>query len=302
MVVDWLRSVYDSEMRFYRGHEEVVVPIRWEFCKPDAKPLPFPHAFGSTVYDGTEGEGTVPRSIGEIRPERFKTVKKRTVRFLPGKRYCGTPEEWLHGCNIADAGKSTVNVNGVPDCCDLPGPMPQSYQADSVHGWQGALYFVGQADSVPGYQRGGVQLEGFNGQADSVPGYQRGGVQLEGFNGQADSVPGDQYIPCWFADNSDIDNVIFAFDHPVWGNVGTVAFNRVTGTNHFTQFGSGALICSPVSLELDCDGEDAVMYGTWQGEEVYVVLENVPSPDFLQGEFDKESGFCAGLITIHMTT
>lgn len=130
--MDYLRSCYRSEMRPYPDRPDVKVKGRWKFCLPDAKPVPFLHSFGSSVWDKTGQEisplpGEIPGSLG------YSKAKAKPGET--GQKVCGNAELWLNGSAFSTAGKVQKNADGIPLCCNPPKVRP-GIEVDIVGGEQ----------------------------------------------------------------------------------------------------------------------------------------------------------------------
>lgn len=114
MIMDMMRSCYQSSMRLYKDRPDVLTPGRWYFCAPGARVIPFRHSFGSMNWDG-KGEDRDPE-VGEVRP-RGKWCNGRADVAYDGQHYCGSADVWLNGISYADRPGLEVNEDGIPLCC-----------------------------------------------------------------------------------------------------------------------------------------------------------------------------------------
>jgi hypothetical protein len=112
--MDLLRSCYKSSMRLYSDRLDVLTPGAWRFCPPLAKPLPFPHSFGSRTWDlwNVDWGG----GVGEV-PGRGAWLNGQTNPALLGQRPCGSAEVWRDGVPVSERGDLPVDDRGDPLCC-----------------------------------------------------------------------------------------------------------------------------------------------------------------------------------------
>lgn len=89
------------------------MPVKWYFCKPGARLLPFPTAFCSANWDSDlEWNPTLGEPHHWI-PQKWSNGKAPLSAF--GQRYCGTPEQFLSG--IDHYCPTHVDGFGLPFCC-----------------------------------------------------------------------------------------------------------------------------------------------------------------------------------------
>jgi hypothetical protein len=112
-VIDLIRRTYTTHMRLYRDSDELT-PVRWYWCQPGARPLPFATCFNSNVhmlndpwaYYGGPGE-----------TEEFPVFAPGDPPHpLPGLHHCGTADQWLGGLTHPLVPGPTW-PDGTPLCC-----------------------------------------------------------------------------------------------------------------------------------------------------------------------------------------
>ncbi len=93
MAVDMLRSCYRTRMRVTKESTQLA-SVRWFFCAPDAKPLPFMTPFSSTNWSTEQcfddGPGEQP---GE--PKIYDKGERNPA--YTGQHYCGTEQDFQGG-------------------------------------------------------------------------------------------------------------------------------------------------------------------------------------------------------------
>lgn len=127
MGMDLLRSCYSSYMRLYPDDPDRLTLGHWRFCPDGAEPVPFPHAFCSSVWDPDQWGSEYP--LGEIAGYhgRFKGL---VLPRLPGLNYCGAVPLWQGGSPLALRGTPPVDDEGVPLCCQTTRPALGGCVAD----------------------------------------------------------------------------------------------------------------------------------------------------------------------------
>lgn len=115
--MDFVRSCYFSYMRLYPDRPDVLVRGSWHFCEPGARVIPFPHAFGSQIWDA-KGQDGDPR-IGEVRGFDGYSKGAAVPRFV-GQHFCGSPAVWSNGIPYANRPGLTIEPDGTPTCCHAP--------------------------------------------------------------------------------------------------------------------------------------------------------------------------------------
>lgn len=118
--MDYVRSCYESSMRPYRDRPDILVPGRWYFCRPGAKPVKTTHVFSSLNWL-PEGKNVQP-IVGEA-PPKGAYSKTPGPSTWTGQAYCGTDDAWLNGILYADRDKPLTHNDGSPcSCPPIPAP------------------------------------------------------------------------------------------------------------------------------------------------------------------------------------
>lgn len=111
LIVDMLRSCYETKMRF-PGADPELVKVRYFFVDNEVESVP------STVYNSLNWEPPI-RGVGEVPGEKRKWVNGSAPEFTPGT-FFGTEEAWLGN---TDAESPQVESN-TWDCTGPPPPPP----------------------------------------------------------------------------------------------------------------------------------------------------------------------------------
>lgn len=110
--VDYLRSCYDCEMRFYTNAPDTV-RVRWYFVPSNTPINPFPNSFVSTNWDSDPKPQT---ELGEAIEYGRSWYNGRPPFLGRGDRPCGTAEQWARGVALP----LTEEAGGNDDACDCP--------------------------------------------------------------------------------------------------------------------------------------------------------------------------------------
>lgn len=179
MVMDYLRRTYKSKMRLFHDAPDVLVPGQWWECTPGAKPLPFPHTFGSSVWidhqraDWYEG-------VGEVSEKKVGVRRKRPER-LTGQGYCGSRGAFLYGDAIQTQGSLSLDADGIPTCCPTSRPPSKPGDADDGTAVQYLRTWSGDADDGTARQWRSENQIGSGGDAeDGVAAQIAGSFQIGG--------------------------------------------------------------------------------------------------------------------------
>lgn len=116
--VDYLRSCYATNMRFFSDNPEIKTPVVWYFVV--AAPLGFRTVFGSGNWASSKTEEWpgVGEVWGDARPWRSGTAPAD----YQGLGYCGTPDMFAAGVPAPPVPPVPVRDNGAPVCCWFPFP------------------------------------------------------------------------------------------------------------------------------------------------------------------------------------
>lgn len=112
--MDCLRSCYQSYMRLFPEDPDRLTLGRWRWCPEGALPLPFPHAFCSSVLDPDQWGSEYP--LGEVPGIVGPSKGTASIRYT-GQRYCGAKTLWQQGSPLDLEGTPPVDEEGVPFCC-----------------------------------------------------------------------------------------------------------------------------------------------------------------------------------------
>jgi microcystin-dependent protein len=121
MVVDLLRSAYETDVRFWSDSSRTV-RIRWYRVANNTPVLPFPTIFSSYVWDNENGRGPLSihgtplqgEQLGEDRP--FDTGTAPTPPQT-ARQPCGTADQWRGDLLVARDAPLEVDDDGNPRCC-----------------------------------------------------------------------------------------------------------------------------------------------------------------------------------------
>lgn len=127
--MDYLRSCYFSNMLLYSDRPSLLIPGKWRWCAPDAKPLRWPHIYSSSIWD--ESPETPDPPFGEQRP-RGAWYNGAGPTF-PGFHVCGDPEDWNQPALFATAGSVPWTSQGIPICC-FGVDLVSNLRVDQVNG------------------------------------------------------------------------------------------------------------------------------------------------------------------------
>jgi len=117
--MDFIRSCYASSMRLYPDRPDVLTAGSWHFCAPGAIPVPYCHAFTSSVWDYDQ---TQVAQLGEQKPRGAWSRGNQLPQFQ-GRHFCGSIDAWRNGIPYADRPGLALDAQGVPLCCK---PVPYS--------------------------------------------------------------------------------------------------------------------------------------------------------------------------------
>lgn len=108
-----LRSCYRTKVQFFKD-SNATTDVQWFFT--DLPQIPFPTLFGSRNWDADNGEW-LP-TLGEVPGELRLWKNGRRPGQFPGGHVCGTADQWLNGCLLADRlHDADLEPDGVPKCC-----------------------------------------------------------------------------------------------------------------------------------------------------------------------------------------
>ena len=113
--MEFLQVCYRSKMRLYPDRPDVLTTGRWYWCPEGAEELPFPHAFGSMLFDPPEFK-LADDQVGEV--EWIEKVRGDGNPRYRGRHHCGAAELYSQGSPFALRGTLPTDGEGVPLCCD----------------------------------------------------------------------------------------------------------------------------------------------------------------------------------------
>jgi len=123
-MVDYIRSAYTVDVRFFHDSPATTRTIQWSFVPEETPGMPWAHAFGSRTWDlGEEEEPLVgevdgPRTWrGGTPPYPLPIVGQLKIDNLG---ICGTEEQWKNGASIMDPIPANWLNTAVPRCCKRP--------------------------------------------------------------------------------------------------------------------------------------------------------------------------------------
>jgi hypothetical protein len=124
------------------------VPVRWYYCQPGARFLPFPNAFVSAGWD-MEGEWNSP--LGDINEHgRFlQRVRNVTPTTATGQRSCNSPREWSNGQNGPSVLPVRYDNQGIPFCCGTQVNAPAAGNLGLLRRIVPQYSAIGQSAAVP---------------------------------------------------------------------------------------------------------------------------------------------------------
>jgi len=128
MIVDVVRSCYESDIRFFQG-SPATTRVSWFFTPEGAQPLPFPTIFGSRNYDFTKDAYS---GIGEQRPQGMTWRDGSNPWGYVGLQATGDPEQFVSGLPGVDT-DYPIETDGTGYCAEcfapseLRGPYDLSY-------------------------------------------------------------------------------------------------------------------------------------------------------------------------------
>jgi hypothetical protein len=135
MVCAFLRSCYTTTARLIAGRPDIVSPITWYFCDPDAQLLPIPSVVQPLQWLPAEEREGDP--IGEIAgaPRFYRTGTM--VGRPKGTDYHGDDEWWLNGS--PDGMSLARSSSGIPAECNAPLVGEGGLQIGGVHQVEGPI-------------------------------------------------------------------------------------------------------------------------------------------------------------------
>lgn len=127
MVMDLLRSCYRQRIRFVDGDPSQTAVATWYFAAKTAKPLPFPHAFGSPTWDIVH---PTPTTIGFNAEASRSYYNGRSLNSSPGDRFAGQAAWFVRGA--PQPANLPRTLNGTPLECLTP-PLGLQLSGSSVN-------------------------------------------------------------------------------------------------------------------------------------------------------------------------
>lgn len=94
----------------------IQVKVRWYFCKPGARPLPFEYAMASNNW--LKPEEAYGELLGEVYGKDAWNRGDRPANATGRHGWCGTLDQWQNGLRYdPDAPPTPTQPDGLPDCC-----------------------------------------------------------------------------------------------------------------------------------------------------------------------------------------
>jgi hypothetical protein len=118
MVADLARSCYTRNMILVPGGP--AVPVSWYFAKEGAKPFPFPHRFGSAIWDYTRG---VPTTLGDQATSPMVWRNGSPLNTSGGLQFAGDPA-FFRGEGPSSFTPLILAPDGTPVSCLSPSTFP----------------------------------------------------------------------------------------------------------------------------------------------------------------------------------
>ena len=112
--MDMISRPYFGWMAFWADDPERMVKVKWRYCDAGAEDFPFPHAFGSSMWDHPQFTGY---TVGEVDREPSPKVGS-PFSSLPGRHYCGDDDVWKSGAT-EDTPDLEVDAEGMTTCCGV---------------------------------------------------------------------------------------------------------------------------------------------------------------------------------------
>lgn len=188
--VEYLRSCYRTQVRFFKDRPDILTPIIWYFTDRTDW-IAWPHKFGSHNWDEYHPVDGCP--VGEVGGNGTYSNGKRPPEAVDGPHPCGTPQQWAEGALFADAQVNPCQCGGPQGT----GRLVQTGQGHFVSPWPsgngiGRMVETGQGDTPTVDDGTGHQLEHGHGLA-GVPGT---GYMPETGEGETPTVDdGTGYMP-----------------------------------------------------------------------------------------------------------
>lgn len=125
MVMDFLRSCYRTQCRFFAGFP-AVTSVQWYFCPRGALPFPSRHRFGSLNWGShPDQDASLGEVLGALRP----WVDGRAPQGRAGRAFCGPASSYANGAVLGAV--LAKDFLGVPLCCRA-GPQGLSFGSRSI--------------------------------------------------------------------------------------------------------------------------------------------------------------------------
>lgn len=114
-MVSYLRSCYSTKARFFADRPDIVSTVVWQWCEPDAPPLPYDNVFTArTWYDNFPTSWPL---LGEVDGAPRVWRNGDAVGPLPRLAPCGQQAAFINGVPYALANSAPVNGFGQLVCC-----------------------------------------------------------------------------------------------------------------------------------------------------------------------------------------
>lgn len=154
MIWTWLRSCYSFRMRVYIGRHEYIVPARWFFTLPGARPFPFPHGAEASPwlknYERNDEWGEVTPYPTDRDADYRRLLDRGLNPGYLGQRYVGEDQWFVDGELPGD-----ILSGSPPPIQKLCLPPPPALRGGLVLGGTAFVTFTQGSASTGGLALGG---------------------------------------------------------------------------------------------------------------------------------------------------